>query len=103
MELKSAFSTTLREVRILRNLTQEDFTCVSSRTNLSMLERAKSIPTLEKLEELCSVLNVHPLTMLAICYSTKDDVSMDSLLELVVGELEELHRARLERMLRPTR
>jgi transcriptional regulator with XRE-family HTH domain len=97
MELKSAFSTTLREIRILRNLTQEDFTAVSSRTNLSMLERGKTIPTLEKLEDLCSVLNVHPLTMLAVCYSTKDDISMDSMFGQVVGELEELQRARLDR------
>lgn len=97
MELKSAFSATLRDLRLLRNLTQEDFTEVSSRTNLSMLERAKSIPTLEKLEQLCSVLDVHPLTMLAVCYSTKDNTPIDELFNLIAKELEDLHQIRLRR------
>ena len=46
-----------------------------------------SIPTLEKLEQLCSVLNIHPLTMMAICYATKEDVTIDVLLDQVRVEL----------------
>jgi transcriptional regulator with XRE-family HTH domain len=87
MELKSAFASTLRRLRNARGLTQEDFSILSSRTNISVLERAMSIPTLEKLEQLCSVLNIHPLTMMAICYSTKDDVTIDMLFDQMRVEL----------------
>lgn len=87
MELKSAFAATLRRLRNARGLTQEDFSILSSRTNISVLERAMSIPTLAKLEQLCSVLNIHPLTMMAICYATKEDVTIDVLLDQVRVEL----------------
>lgn len=68
MELKNAFGTTLRHVRLLQGLTQEDFSLVSSRTNISLLERGGTIPTLDKLEAICSVLGIHPVTLLAACY-----------------------------------
>ncbi|WP_448119599.1 helix-turn-helix domain-containing protein [Pseudomonas serbica] len=71
MELNEAFGATLREARLRRNLTQEDFSLVSSRTNVSLLERGGTNPTLEKLEALCSVLEVHPVTLLAACYLRK--------------------------------
>lgn len=72
MELKVAFGATLREVRLQRGLTQEDFSLVSSRTNVSLLERGGTSPTLEKLEALCSVLGVHPVTLLTACYMRKE-------------------------------
>lgn len=87
MKLKSEFSMTLSHLRSARALTQEDFSSISSRTNISLLERAKSIPTLEKLEQLCSVLTVHPLTIMAICDSTNDHLSVDAFLVLVVAFL----------------
>lgn len=90
MELKSAFATALRDLRNLRGLTQEDFALVSSRTNVSLLERGKTIPTLEKLAQLCTVLEFHPLTVMAICYSLKEELSVDALLGLVVLEMEQL-------------
>ncbi len=90
MELKSAFAIVLRRVRTLRRLTQEDFSISSSRTNISLLERAKTIPTLEKLEDLCSVLSVHPVTMMALCYSVKNNVSVEMLIRQLLAEKEEL-------------
>jgi transcriptional regulator with XRE-family HTH domain len=93
MELKSAFAAALRRLRTIRRLTQEDFSISSSRTNISVLERAKSIPTLEKLEHLCAVLRVHPLTMMAICYSVKEGVSVETLMNQVLAELEALEVA----------
>ncbi|AAO56351.1 helix-turn-helix domain-containing protein [Pseudomonas syringae group genomosp. 3] len=93
MELKSAFANVLRRVRTLRRLTQEDFSISSSRTNISLLERAKTIPTLEKLEDLCSVLSVHPITMLALCYSVKEGVSVETLIRQLLAETEELEAA----------
>ncbi|MCK5921298.1 MAG: helix-turn-helix transcriptional regulator, partial [Methylococcales bacterium] len=64
MELKRAFGLALKQLRSERNLSQEDFSDISSRTYLSTLERGLKSPTLEKVDELASVLEVHPLTLL---------------------------------------
>lgn len=69
MDLKKAFGLALKEIRIEKGLTQEDFALVSSRTYLSMLERGLKSPTLEKIDDVCSVLGVHPLLLLEKCYS----------------------------------
>jgi transcriptional regulator with XRE-family HTH domain len=90
MELRTAFAQTLRSLRAQLNLSQEDFSVVSSRTNVSLIERAKTIPTLEKLEHLCTVLNVHPLTVMTLCYAEKDGVSADALLSGLFEELRTL-------------
>ncbi|MEB2621060.1 helix-turn-helix domain-containing protein [Pseudomonas sp. YuFO8] len=73
MELRKAFGATLRQVRLQKNLTQEDFALVSSRTNVSLLERGGTSPTLDKLEELCSVLAIHPVSLVAACYMRKEN------------------------------
>lgn len=94
MELKTAFGATLKQVRLARHLVQEDFTLVSSRTNISLLERAKTIPTLEKMEELCALMTLHPVALLAACYMKKEgktDVS-----EFLKGIKKELDSLMLE-------
>lgn len=73
MELRKAFGATLRQVRLQKNLTQEDFALVSSRTNVSLLERGGTSPTLDKLEELCSALGIHPVSLVAACYMRKEE------------------------------
>lgn len=90
MELRDAFAETLKRLRRDLGLTQEDFVAVSSRTNVSLLERGRSIPTLEKFQQLCSVLDIHPVTLLALCYSVKDGVSSHSLLRSVENEIARL-------------
>jgi transcriptional regulator with XRE-family HTH domain len=52
-----------------RGLSQEAFADVSSRTYLSSLERDLKSPTLNKLTELCEVMEVHPLTLLTLAYA----------------------------------
>lgn len=66
MEVRDSFGKALRLVRQRRGLAQEDFSLVSSRTFVSMLERGATSPTLEKLDSLCTVLDTHPVT-LKIC------------------------------------
>lgn len=75
MDLKKAFGEALRKIRTYRELTQEDFSEISSRTYLSALERGGYSPTIEKLDAIASVLEVHPLTVLAACYLNADPCS----------------------------
>src|SRR2546426_7061700 len=87
MTQKSSFSTALRTVRKARGLSQEAFSNVSSRTYLSSLERGLKSPTLNKVAELCDVLDVHPLTVLALAYAA-DSKSLDKLIVRVQQEVE---------------
>lgn len=72
MELNTAFGLALKQLRKQRELTQEDFTTVSSRTYLSTLERGQKGPTIQKLEQLAGVLGVHPATLLIATYLAKE-------------------------------
>lgn len=70
MDIRQAFALALRKARKARGLTQEDFSIVSSRTYLSTLERGIKSPTLDKVQELADTLKIHPLTLLALAYSS---------------------------------
>jgi transcriptional regulator with XRE-family HTH domain len=87
MTQKSSFAAALRTTRKARGLSQEAFSDVSSRTYLSSLERGLKSPTLNKVSELCAVLEVHPLTLLTLAHAT-DCRAIDKLFARVRGELD---------------
>lgn len=87
MELREALGEAIREFRKAKGLSQEDFSEVSSRTYLSILERGLKSPTLDKIEELASVLGVHPLSLLTLAYVKKDKgMTLDKVLGVVRSE-----------------
>ncbi|WP_103035863.1 helix-turn-helix domain-containing protein [Castellaniella caeni] len=88
--LKPSLPEALRRIRKARGLSQEAFSDVSSRTYLSSLERGLKSPTLNKLDELCEVMKVHPLTLLTLAYSADSKSQADKLLEQVRQELDGL-------------
>jgi transcriptional regulator with XRE-family HTH domain len=78
----------IRIVRKTRGLTQEDFSDISSRTYLSSLERELKSPTLDKLAQLAAVLQVHPVTLIAMsALPSVDTATVDGLLTLIDREL----------------
>lgn len=79
----------LKTVRKARGLSQEAFSDVSSRTYMSSLERDLKNPTLNKLAELCEVMDVHPLTLLTLAYAG-DTREADELLIQIRQELEQV-------------
>lgn len=83
----------LRVIRNARGLTQEDFGVVSSRTYMSGLERGAKNATVKKLDEIASVMKVHPLTLLTLAYSKSIDAhDVHELLALVQHQLTELRK-----------
>lgn len=86
MAAKRSLSAALKTIRKARGLSQEAFSDVSSRTYMSSLERGLKSPTLNKLEELCEVMEVHPMTLLALTYGA-DVKGVDALLERVRREV----------------
>lgn len=68
MVLLKRFGTGLQKARKSRQLTQEDFSVVSSRTYLSSLERGIKAPTITKIDEIATVMGLHPLSLIAYAY-----------------------------------
>ncbi|KAF1043300.1 MAG: hypothetical protein GAK38_04027 [Xylophilus sp.] len=56
---------------------------------MSSLERGLKNPTLSKVDELCEIMQVHPLTLLALTYGL-DAKGTDKLLARVQRELADL-------------
>lgn len=88
MAAKHTLSEALKTIRKARGLSQEAFSNVSSRTYMSTLERDLKSPTLNKLAELCDVMEVHPLTLLTLAYAGDNLQQADQLLAQVRQELE---------------
>src|ERR1035437_4061313 len=85
------FSEALKVARRACGLSQEAFSLASSRTYVSSLERGLKTPTLKKVDELAEVLEIHPLTLLALSYlEDKDHKAADALLGQVSKELSEI-------------
>lgn len=87
MAEKHTFSEALKTIRKARGLSQEAFSDVSSRTYMSSLERDLKSPTLNKLAELCEVMEIHPLTLLTLAYASNDAHQAEQLLAQVRQEL----------------
>ncbi|AWB80264.1 XRE family transcriptional regulator [Pseudomonas aeruginosa] len=88
--LKPSLPEALRRIRKARGLSQEAFSDVSSRTYLSSLERGLKSPTLNKLDELCEVLGVHPLTLLTLTYCGVRPADAEHLLLNIKKEIDDI-------------
>lgn len=90
------FSDALSVARHARGLSQEAFSLASSRTYVSSLERGLKIPTLKKIDELAEVLDLHPLTLLALSYMRGQEHhrAAEALLDQVARELSEIWGSR---------
>lgn len=90
----SSFGKALRAARRAQGLSQEEFDQISSRTYISALERGIKQPTIVKVDQLASILGLHPLTLFALSYvghSSPADVKR--LLERVQHEVDLLSAA----------
>lgn len=87
MAAKNSLATAIRTIRKARDLSQEAFSDVSSRTYMSSLERDLKSPTMHKLVELCEVMQVHPLSLITLAYAGDDVQKIDQLLARVREEL----------------
>ena len=94
MAAKNSLAAAIRTVRKARGLSQEAFSNVSSRTYMSTLERDLKSPTIQKLADLCEVMEVHPLTLLTLAYAGDDTHKADELLARVRQEFEALLKER---------
>ena len=86
-QIKNQFASTFRTLRKLRRMSQEQFDLVSGRTYVSALERGLKTPTVGKIEDLASVLKIHPATLVALSYCRAWDAqSLNDLLHQIAQE-----------------
>ncbi len=85
MDVRKGFAGSLREIRLSQGMAQEDFHDISGRTYVGALERAEKSPTLDKITQLASVLDIHPLTLLTLTYiraeSHKDERALHAIVK----------------------
>jgi len=90
MKLRLGLAKAIVSARKSKGITQEDFSNVSSRTYVSSLERGLKSPTIDKLDELCGVLEVHPVSMLLAAYLLADSNTLDGLQNRIKREVSEI-------------
>lgn len=88
MVLLKRFGMGLQRARKSRDLTQEDFSVVSSRTYLSSLERGLKAPTITKIDEIATVIGVHPLSLIAYAYLPLDSAERDQFWAAIAAEID---------------
>jgi transcriptional regulator with XRE-family HTH domain len=85
------FAAALRTARLARGLSQEDLSELSSRTYVSTLERGGKSPTLMKVEQLASMMGIHPLSLLVLAYSKSPSAAdVREALSLAEAELRDI-------------
>lgn len=90
MSSRKGLATALAAARKQRGLSQEDFSDVSSRTYVSSIERELKSPTLEKLEQLATIIRVRTATLIVLAAMNDEGKSADELLECILLEISEL-------------
>lgn len=90
MTINNAFGAALKRIRQVKNMSQEDFSDVSSRTYISALERGLKSPTIEKVTVIAKAMEIEPLTLLILTYAQSGDETIESLLQRLMLEFEAL-------------
>lgn len=88
MVLLKRFGAGLQKARKSRQLTQEDFSVVSSRTYLSSLERGIKAPTITKIDEIAAVIGVHPLSLIAYAYLPASSAEREQFWAAIAAEVD---------------
>lgn len=94
MEIQKALGLAIKEIRLSKQLTQEFFSDVSSRTYMSVLENGKKSPSVEKIDNLANAMGVHPLTVLTLSYLIANDkLTLDQLQIKISEEISGIKRS----------
>lgn len=90
MSLRSGLAKALANARKYKGISQEDFSNTSSRTYVSTLERGLKSPTVDKLDGLCRILEIHPVSLLFAAYVLAGSTEADELHRTIAKEVDEI-------------
>ncbi|MBX8540124.1 helix-turn-helix domain-containing protein [Pseudomonas cichorii] len=88
MDYNVAFGTTFKRLRRLKRMTQEDFGSVVSERYVRMLEKGEYSPTLGTVADLAQVLQMSPVTLIALVQAEYLGLDAGKLLEEVLSEMQ---------------
>lgn len=97
MSLRIGLAKALASARKYRGITQEGFSNISSRTYVSTLERGLKSPTVDKLDGLCHILDVHPVSLLFAAYVLAGSSGVEELHETIAKEVHQILKSADER------
>jgi transcriptional regulator with XRE-family HTH domain len=90
MSLRKAFAAALQHLRAHHGFSQQEVANKIDQSYVSRLEAAQASVTLEVSEELAEALQVHPMALLALVYSSKTGMSPMKVLQDALAEVEVL-------------
>lgn len=88
MDYNVAFGTTFKRLRRLKRMTQEDFGSVVSERYVRMLEKGEYSPTLGTVADLAQVLQMSPVTLIALVQAEYLGLDAGNLMEEVVRDVQ---------------
>ena len=89
MELNEALGLVIKELRLQRELPQEGLG--PSQSYISAIERGKWKPSLEKIEQVATILSVHPASLLILAYLKQAPAGeADQILSFIQAEIANL-------------
>ncbi|WP_238343371.1 MULTISPECIES: helix-turn-helix domain-containing protein [unclassified Pseudomonas] len=92
MDYNEAFGSVFRSLRLMRGLTQEAFQPSATERYIRNIEKAKQTPTIEMVRDLCDVLRVSPMTLLAIVEAKHTGQNSEALMKAATLELRSLKK-----------
>lgn len=85
MNIQTALGKAIKTIRTSKDLSQEYFSDISSRTYLSVLENGRKKPSVEKIDSLAKAMGVHPLTLFTLAYMILEGQQNPSELHKVIS------------------
>lgn len=90
MNLRTGLAKALASARKRKGIPQEGFSNVSSRTYISTLERGLKSPTVDKLDSLCNILDIHPVSLLFAAYVLDGSIETQELHRTIAKEVDQI-------------
>jgi transcriptional regulator with XRE-family HTH domain len=97
MSLRMGLARALASARKHKGISQEGFSNISSRTYVSTLERGLKSPTVDKLDALCQILDIHPVSLLFAAYVLAGSIRPEELQQTIAEEADQVLKFATER------
>lgn len=92
MDYNEAFGSVFRSIRLHRGLTQEAFQSVASERYIRNIEKGEYSASIALVRDLCDVLRVSPVTLMAIVEAKHTGKDTEILMKAAVAELKSIKK-----------
>ncbi len=92
MDYNKAFGSVFRSLRRHRGLTQEAFQPVATGRYIRNIEKGEYSASIAMVRDLCDVLHVSPMTLMAIVEAKHADKDSECLMKAAIAELRSIRK-----------